>query len=189
MTTFAGVSRGERWWAAAAHVARGGEGYTRRPAPVAQGIERAPPERKVAGSIPARRIAMPPPSSGRNAVDHAALIADIEVVTGGTECDHGCREPRQERCRRAATRWHRHDHGAVAEADVERDVELALQVAEPHWGGMGRESNERLAVIRARIRGRRAGRKAVVGATLDREEVVERAVRPEVVLVGIGDER
>ena len=30
-------------------------GYTRRPAPVAQGIERAPPERKVAGSIPARR--------------------------------------------------------------------------------------------------------------------------------------
>src|SRR5882672_4780031 len=31
-------------------------GYTNRPAPVAQGIERAPPERKVAGSIPARRI-------------------------------------------------------------------------------------------------------------------------------------
>ena len=30
-------------------------GYTSRPAPVAQGIERAPPERKVAGSIPARR--------------------------------------------------------------------------------------------------------------------------------------
>src|SRR5882672_10712583 len=29
--------------------------YTNRPAPVAQGIERAPPERKVAGSIPARR--------------------------------------------------------------------------------------------------------------------------------------
>src|SRR5713101_3171805 len=28
----------------------------RIPAPVAQGIERAPPERKVAGSIPARRI-------------------------------------------------------------------------------------------------------------------------------------
>src|SRR3954464_7168954 len=63
MTTFAGVSRGERWWAAAAHVARGGEGYTRRPAPVAQGIERAPPERKVAGSIPAWRIAIADPSS------------------------------------------------------------------------------------------------------------------------------
>ena len=32
------------------------EGYTSASAPVAQGIERAPPERKVAGSIPARRI-------------------------------------------------------------------------------------------------------------------------------------
>src|ERR671924_1365541 len=32
-------------------------GYTARSAPVAQGIERAPPEREVAGSIPARRIA------------------------------------------------------------------------------------------------------------------------------------
>src|SRR5512133_866961 len=31
-------------------------GRLRLPAPVAQGIERAPPERKVAGSIPARRI-------------------------------------------------------------------------------------------------------------------------------------
>ena len=31
-------------------------GYTKGLAPVAQGIERAPPERKAAGSIPARRI-------------------------------------------------------------------------------------------------------------------------------------
>src|SRR5262249_32493742 len=31
-------------------------GYTSDPAPVAQGIERSPPERKAAGSIPAGRI-------------------------------------------------------------------------------------------------------------------------------------
>ena len=37
------------------------------PAPVAQGIERAPPEREVAGSIPARRTADP----GRRAPDAA----------------------------------------------------------------------------------------------------------------------
>jgi enamine deaminase RidA (YjgF/YER057c/UK114 family) len=37
------------------------DGYTTPHAPVAQGIERAPPERKVAGSIPARRI---PPTPG-----------------------------------------------------------------------------------------------------------------------------
>ena len=37
-------------------------GYTKPPAPVAQGIERAPPERKVAGSIPARRIAVRRPA-------------------------------------------------------------------------------------------------------------------------------
>src|SRR5215216_5196681 len=35
---------------------RFGDVYTGGPAPVAQGIERAPPEREVAGSIPARRI-------------------------------------------------------------------------------------------------------------------------------------
>ena len=47
-------------------------GYTRRPAPVAQGIERAPPERKVAGSIPARRMLFPSPASTSAAADKAA---------------------------------------------------------------------------------------------------------------------
>src|SRR5919198_5627076 len=42
-------------------------------APVAQGIERAPPERKVAGSIPARRI------SGYG-LTRAALGGTIEVL-------------------------------------------------------------------------------------------------------------
>jgi hypothetical protein len=40
----------------AAFVPRSNRGYTDASAPVAQGIERAPPEREVAGSIPAGRI-------------------------------------------------------------------------------------------------------------------------------------
>jgi hypothetical protein len=40
----------------AAFVPRSNQGYTDASAPVAQGIERAPPEREVAGSIPAGRI-------------------------------------------------------------------------------------------------------------------------------------
>src|SRR6266550_4033360 len=43
-------------------------GYTSRPAPVAQGIERAPPERKVAGSIPARRTPERNPAPLRGAM-------------------------------------------------------------------------------------------------------------------------
>src|SRR5882672_7430878 len=43
-------------------------GYTNRPAPVAQGIERAPPERKVAGSIPARRTSERNPAPLRGAM-------------------------------------------------------------------------------------------------------------------------
>jgi hypothetical protein len=54
---------------------------------------------------------------------------------------------------------------------------------------MGWESDEGLGVVPTRTRGRRAGREAVVRATLDREEEVERAVRAEVVLVESGDER
>src|SRR2546423_13835586 len=46
-------------------------------APVAQGIERAPPERKVAGSIPARRIPRAkagPPAAGHDAFARLPLL-------------------------------------------------------------------------------------------------------------------
>src|SRR3954454_17305912 len=127
--------------------------------------------------------------SGRNAIDRAALVAGIEVAVGSAECEHGSREPRQERCRLAAVRRNRYDNRTLAEAAVERDVELAFQVAQPHWRGMGRELDERLRVDRARPRGRRTGREAVVRATLDREEVIARAMWAEVVLIEIGDDR
>jgi hypothetical protein len=50
------------------------------PAPVAQGIERAPPEREVAGSIPAGRISAEQPQapSGANPRQIAPQLADSE---------------------------------------------------------------------------------------------------------------
>src|SRR5947199_4495433 len=64
-------------------------GYTSRPhAPVAQWIERAPPERKVAGSIPARRT----PER-----DPAGLRPAMMISFGSGLSDIGCGERRLSR--------------------------------------------------------------------------------------------
>src|SRR5919109_3219750 len=88
-------------------------GYTARSAPVAQGIERAPPEREVAGSIPARRI--PASLRGRPRTPEArveltssearrvgVILFVAALVTGGA----GAYWVAAARKRRGRRRWH-----------------------------------------------------------------------------------
>ena len=127
--------------------------------------------------------------SGRDAIDDAALIAGVEVAAGSAECDHGCREPRQERCRLTAARRHRHDNGAFAEAARRARRRACPSGSRAPWGRRGPETGRAAGCRSHGTRGRGTGGEAGVRAALDREEVVGRPVRAEVVLVEIGDER
>jgi hypothetical protein len=98
-----------------------------RPAPVAQGIERAPPEREVAGSIPARRI--PRFSSGIAATLAGTIhlsLSSSETATPVATAETVRPRPitLSRRARAERTRWRTSSPPAVPATRGKRDREV-----------------------------------------------------------------